>query len=151
MALRVGEMSDLVLELVRMVNTLWGVYATVTLALLGWIFGSRQKWLWQQRLALSIAFGAVATINCLSQLRFNDLVAAAVYDLKGLLQAEKELPALPKAIEEVTLLPAEALVTTYVLVTLGVVYLTWQQPRYYVAEAREGDEKSPTPGGGRRR
>lgn len=127
----VKDLFHLVFEMVGFVNTFWGVYATATIALLGWLFSSKYIWPRQQRIAITVAYALVVGINCAAQCRFNLLLCAAVTELNSAIAKDPILQnAFSKATRNVWLLPTPALVVIHVVIDLAVIYLIWIQHQF---------------------
>lgn len=127
----VKDLFHLVFEMVGFVNTFWGVYATVTIALLGWLFSSKYVWPREQRIAITVAYALIVGINCAAQCRFNVLLRAAATELSSAIAKD---PALTQTFRDTVrhtwLLPTEALLVIHVVVDLAVIYLIWIQQRF---------------------
>lgn len=135
------ELSDLLFQFVGMVNTFWGVYATLTIALIGWVFESKRSWPWQQRAAIAIAYCFGVVINCLAQLRLNGLIRATLSDLKAAMKLRTDMPNLNAEIDQIPTLSPCALVCVYLLVGATLIYLIWNQNRFHSNQIEEGERQ----------
>lgn len=137
----VKDLFHLVFEMVGFVNTFWGVYATVTIALLGWLFSSKHIWPRQQKIAITVAYALIVGINCAAQCRFNILLRAAATELNSAIAQDPILKnAFYKATGNTWLLPVEALLGIHVVVDLAVIYLIWIQHRFL--QSHESTDKN---------
>ncbi|MDO6705509.1 hypothetical protein [Photobacterium sp. 1_MG-2023] len=124
------ELTRIALEFVRFTNTFWGVIATVTIALLGWVFGSNKKWVFIQRVATSVAYGLIACINCLAQLRFNDLINASIADLKAMSASHPEIANLHAQLTHLGTLEDWVIVLIYAVIATAVIVITLRQNQF---------------------
>jgi hypothetical protein len=137
----VKDLLSLVFEMVGFVNTFWGVYATATIALLGWLFASKQAWPRQQKIAITVAYGLTVAINCAAQYRFNLLLRAAVTELNSALASDPKITdAFRDAVRSIPLLPPGALLTIHLVVDLAVIYLIWIQHRFHQLGATNNEK-----------
>jgi hypothetical protein len=135
----VKDIVDSVFKLVSLINTFWTAYATVTIALLGWLFSSKSPWPRQQRLVISIAYGLVAALNCLAHYRINRALNLVVNELT----THKDLtPNLQQAFSVAEQMPAWILMLIHVSVDVAVISLIWLQDRFHRAatKSQEGKE-----------
>ncbi|NMH63911.1 hypothetical protein [Shewanella salipaludis] len=120
-SIEIVALVNITFEFVHFVNTFWGVFATVSIALLGWIFTSTKPWGIIQRLSLSISYLTIAAINCLAQLRFNGLINAALLDINCAAKNVSNIPHLAKQLDSVSTLPTPAVVLIYVFISAAIV------------------------------
>ena len=133
------ELTSVLFEFVKFTNTFWGVYATVTIALLGWVFSSEKEWGKTQKFSLSTAYALIATINCLAQIRFSNLISATLLDLSALLAKKEGVSNLRIEIENIPTIPVPLLILIYLIITSVVIYLTMSHNNYIPKKHNSGD------------
>lgn len=123
----IETLSRLIFEFVKFTNTFWGVYATVTIALLGWVFGSKMPWSYTQRVSISIAYISISIINCLAQIRFSRLIDATLQDMNFLLKDVECIPNLKAQLLAIQTIPENGIVFIYTIIAFAVIYILFSQ------------------------
>jgi hypothetical protein len=114
------DIIELAFKLVGLVNTFWAAYATVTVALLGWLFSGKGDWPWPQKLAIAVAYGLIVGINCAAHYRINGLLSAVIKELHN----RPDLPeGLRLALSRVKPPPALILMMIHLVVSAAVIFL----------------------------
>lgn len=131
------DIVEIVFKLVGLINTFWAAYATVTIALLGWLFSSKSPWPRQQRLAISVTYGLMAGINCLAHYRINLSLGAVVNEL---ITSGNLSPGLREAISIAKPLPAWILMAVHLIVDVAVISLIWLQDRFHRLDLKSRPE-----------
>lgn len=121
--MNIKELSDILFEFIKFTNTFWGVYATVTIALLGWVFSSEKPWSHIQKLSISVSYASVISINCLAQVRFNRLIDATLFDLNKLLTHVDNIPNLKAQLLSIPKISENIIVSVYILIAVAVIYI----------------------------
>jgi len=121
--------SDYLFKIGGLINTLSGAYATATIALVGWIFGSNREWPWQQKAAITIVYSLGISLICISQIRLSYIATALLSDLKHAVASKPDLSNLTSAVDGVGFLPARVLIIIYLSVGASLIYLVWIQNR----------------------
>ena len=128
----IKDILNVVFKLADWVNTFWGAYAALNIALVGWLMSSKKPWHWKQKLLVTGGYIVIMVFNFYAQYRTNRLLGAALDELKAAVEASSHFrtEALREQVLGVRPPGVVGVATVHITVDLAVISFIWLQEHF---------------------